>query len=224
MKLSDRQMILMKDRWGFSHLHLMYEWEDLKAVPDWVKIHCKSYVDNFTLNPNKIFEIIQEGKAYGLFIYSKQNGTGKTSIIHQIAKDILESPIAVRKMRYSTALQIFHELKKCFNDRGGLNESEILDDIMTCDVLFIDDLDKMGKLSEYEKKRISLIIDKRYTDMRPIIITANKSIQEMASDEQLEPHIYSRLSQMCEQVKLDSNGDFRLSTIRMKQSEKRNLI
>jgi len=208
--LTLEQFTRMREYWNFSFIHLHLEWENLTKVPEEIKNEAKRFVNDYTSSEEKRFANYMQGKRPGLFFHSAQNGTGKTSVIHQIAKDLVVANKGIRKMLYMTGLEVFKELKKTFNSEGGLNESELLDQMMLCDVFFLDDLDKIGKLSEYEKKRFTLILDKRYTEIRPIVITGNKSIQQMRDDGQLEQHIYSRLSEMCNEMELRAHEDFRL--------------
>jgi len=215
MKLSKEQFDRMQIKWNFSFIHLMYEWENLDKIPQDIKDKTKKYVEDFVLDRIALFEKFKNGLKPGLFFYAALNGTGKTSIIHQIAKDLVLAQKGIRKLHNITGLELFNELKKTFNNRGEMSESEVLDILITCDVLFLDDLDKVGQLSEYEKKRLTLIIDKRYTELRPVIITANKSISEMSQSGQLEPHLFSRLIQMCDEVKLETKEDYRLRGLKL---------
>jgi len=215
MRLNSEQFTRMKEGWGFSFLHLMIEWEDLTDVPADIKEQIIRYVEGFSLNPQILYDCFRAGNPPGLFLYSNQNGTGKTSLVHMLAKGLVLSEYKIRKMRYLTGLQIFYELKKSFDPRGGIRESDVLDDMLECDVLFIDDLDKIGKPTEYEKKRFTMIMDGRYTSLKPVIITANKSIQEMQSDDQLEQHVFSRMIQVCKEIHLLSKDDFRLKGLQL---------
>lgn len=199
--------------WGFTELHLRLTWEHLISVPEQEKdFFRKDFIPKFTVDKDKIFEKSLKGEKCGLFIYSQQTGNGKTALIHQIAKDIVSSKIAVRKMVYLTGVAMFFELKKTFNPNGGMNESDILDSILACDVFFLDDFDKLIRWSNYEKERATLIIDTRYSHLRPIIITSNKSLDEMLSLNLIEKHLHSRLTEMCQEVQVSSKEDYRLKT------------
>jgi DNA replication protein DnaC len=217
-ELSKEQMTRMRDSWGFSRIHLRYTREDLNLVPDWMWKEVDSYVENFTLNEDKLFERFKQGDPPGLFIYSPIYGNGKTSVIHQIAMELVLSSKPIRKMKYTTGLGLFNELKSTFKG-GVLNESELLDDVVECDVLFLDDLDKIGSLSEYEKKRFSFIVDKRYTSLKPVVITGNKSIEQMLGDRHLEDSVYSRFNQMCKEFRLDNEQDFRTKKNKQRKSK-----
>jgi predicted ATPase len=209
MKLSEERFKRFVNNWNFSYVHLMYEWEDLTRVSEDIKTVSKDYVEKFTLDRQELFIRFKGGEPPGLYIYSEVTGNGKTTTIHQIAKDLILANKMIQTMRYDTGNEIFVELTKTFGGRTGEDESEILDKMTTCDVYFLDDLDKIGKLSEYQEKRLNLIIDKRYTNLRPIIITANKSLDQMKMDKQINRSLYSRLTQMCKEIQLIGD-DFRL--------------
>jgi hypothetical protein len=212
----------MQKYWNFSGIHLRLTWEDLDKIPVEIKTICKDYVTNFSLNQDLIFERMRKDLKPGLFIYSTMTGTGKTSIIHQIAKDLMMADKTIRKMKYLTGVEMFFELKKTFNPQGGLHESDILDDILECDIFFLDDFDKLIRWSAYERERATLIIDKRYTSLRPMVFTSNKSLQTLKSENLIEQHIFSRLVEMCQEVEIKSYDDFRLKTaISLKPKERK---
>mgnify|MGYP001602293564 FL=1 len=223
--LKPEQIKIMRENWNFSFVHLMYEWEDITKVSKVVLDRIHKYINEEYTNSESVrFSFLKQGRSLGFFIHSVTNGTGKTTLLHLIAKTLLDKNLINKKLLYVTGLEIFYELKKSFSNNGGLNESDILENMMSCDVLFIDDLDKIGTLSEYEKKRFTLIIDKRYTNLKPVMITANKSISEMSKDGQLEPHIFSRLSQMCEEIEV-TGEDFRLQgKIKLQLKERKKFV
>jgi DNA replication protein DnaC len=144
-------------------------------------------------------------------LWSEQTGTAKTTLIHLIAKDLVLAMKGIRKMRYLQSVEMFQELKKSFQG-GGTSESDVLDSILQADVFFLDDFDKLIRWSAYERETGTLILDKCYRNMTPVIMTANKSLEQMKEDREvrLEPHLYSRLVQMCKEVHLDDVKDFRI--------------
>jgi DNA replication protein DnaC len=213
--LTQEQFDRMKDGWGFSFIHLMLEWEDLNEVPEEAKKLILDFSNDFTMDLKARWLAFKSGKKPGLYLYSPKNGNGKTSLVHMLAKELVMANKHIRKMRYISGLEIFNELKRTFSN-SGISESEVLDSMTECDILIIDDIDKIGTPSEYEKKRLSLILDKRYTSLRPVILTANKSIQDMAVGGQLEPHIFSRFSQMCLEYSLQNPNDFRMKGTMLK--------
>jgi len=200
----------MVTAWGFSNLHMRLSWEDLNRLPTEIIDLAKLFAKDFTINKDTAFEKLRQGKRLGLFIWSKENGTGKTALVHQIAKDLILHHVGIRKLRYMGGTEMFLELKRTFEPNGGLRESEILSEITQCDVFFLDDFDKLIRWSAYERERATLIFDKRYTQMSPVVITANRSIEQMKIDGLLESHIYSRLKEMCDEIEIKDVTDHRI--------------
>lgn len=212
--MTQEQFNRMVNHWGFSDRHLRLKWDDLKEVPKEVKEQCKVFIDSFTLNKNEIFDNWKKGQPNGLYIHSTVNGTGKTSVVHQIAKDII-SQHSIKKLRFLGGVEMFLELKKTFNSAGGLNESDVLDSILDADIFFLDDLDKLIKWTQYERERATLIFDKCYNQMKSLIITSNKSLQELLVTGQLETHLHSRLTEMCKVIEIKDSKDYRLKDINL---------
>lgn len=209
IKLTEQQIRLMVDEWGFSELHIRFNWEDLTKVPQNAIDEAQAFVANFTVDKNKIFENKKNQVLPGLFLESKTTGTGKTTLVHLIAKDLLLAGKRIRKMRFLGGVEMMFELKRTFASNGGMHESEVIDNILEADLFILDDLDKLIKWSEYEKERATLIFDKFYTKMTPVIITSNKTLQELTQDNKLERHLYSRFVEMCKVITIESNQDFR---------------
>jgi DNA replication protein DnaC len=115
-------------------------------------------------------------------------------------------------MRFLGGVEMFLELKKTFNSHGGLNESDVLDSILDSDIFFLDDLDKLIRWSPYERERATLIFDSCYNQMKTVIITSNKSLQELLINNQLESHLHSRLTEMCKVIEIKDKPDYRLKT------------
>ncbi len=207
--MTQEQFKRMIDCWGFSERHLRITWEKLKNIPQEVKDDIIEYEKTFTLDKNIVFSNWEQNRPNGLFIYSSKNGTGKTSLAHQIAKDLIGT-CGIKKMRFLGGVEMFLELKKTFNPHGGINESDVLDSILQSDIFFLDDFDKLIKWTAYERERATLIFDKCYNQMKPVIITSNKSLQELVANNQLEPHLYSRFSEMCKVIEIKDGKDYRL--------------
>jgi len=203
IKLEQKEFDMMNKSWNFSNLHLRYDWEDLIDVPSIVISSLKQYIEDFTLNKDKIFERLKQGIPPGLLLYSNATGTAKTALIHIIAKELLKGRKGIVRMKYLQSVEMFSEIKRQFNPQGGLNDSDIITDIFKSDVFFLDDFDKLIRWSAWEKEQGIFIIDSCYTDMRPIIMTGNSSLAEMKSRHGLEQALYSRLLQMCTEVRIE---------------------
>jgi DNA replication protein DnaC len=200
----------MSEKWNFAVLHLLHTWNDLTDVSDEIKNKCKQYAIDFNTNPIKNFERMKEGKKPGLFLFADTKGNGKTTLVHQIAKDIVTNKKGIKRMVYVGGVEMFNELKKTFRPEGGIGRSNLLDNILEADLFILDDFDKLIRWSPYEREQATLIFDKRYSSLKPTIITANKSLEQLKNSNQLEDHVYSRLVAMCTEIECNNDVDYRL--------------
>lgn len=118
----------------------------------------KEYADNFAFH-------FKRGD--GLYIEGT-NGTGKTHLAAAIALQLLGEGIPVI---CKTAADLLLDIKKSY-DTEGLQEKAVLDVYKTVDLLIIDDLGK-EQCSDWSMSTLYSILNDRYEDMRPTIITTN---------------------------------------------------
>lgn len=103
----------------------------------------------------------------GLYIEGT-NGTGKTHLAAAIALYLIEKEYSVI-MR--TSFDLLDEIKRRFGD-AERSEYQILEDYKKCDLLIIDDLGK-ELCTDWSMSILYSIINDRYEQMKPIIITTN---------------------------------------------------
>lgn len=156
---------------------------------------CRQYARDFLDN-------LKSGK--GLFITGTV-GTGKThlaiSIIDYIAR-ILKRKIYGRII-FTTAIDLLSEIKYSYETKdteGTVNFYE------ECDLLVIDDLG-IEKSTDWTHELFYKIIDSRYSNMLPTIITTN--LTDIEIKEKLSERIISRIYEMCQGVKL-TGKDYRI--------------
>lgn len=205
--------------WNFSNLHLRLKWEDLTDIKPKIIKNIEEYILQFILDKKILFEKYRRGDNPGLFIYSNQTGTAKTSLVHLIAKELLLRNKGIKKMKYYHSVELKVLLKSTFKSGSELHESDVLGELIDVDVLIIDDIDKLLVTSDYDKERMSLIFDTRYRQLKPIILTSNKSLQELKSCQQVEKHIYSRLLEMCNEINIDNKEDYRIKNLKVKRKQ-----
>lgn len=118
----------------------------------------KEYADNFALHARR---------GDGLYIEGT-NGTGKTHLAAAIALQLIGAgtPVICK-----TAADLLLDIKKSY-DTEGLQEKAVLDVYKTVDLLIIDDLGK-EQCSDWSMSTLYSILNDRYEDMRPTIITTN---------------------------------------------------
>lgn len=134
--------------------------------------------DNFvceTEDQTKCYEIALEyaehfeqhaASGTGIFFAGKV-GTGKTHLAAAIALYLMNkgTPVIFR-----TGIDMFADIRKAYS--GDVSESAILGTYKTVDLLIIDDLGK-EKMTEWAASMLFGIINARYENMLPTIITTN---------------------------------------------------
>lgn len=134
-------------------------------TPDRKKAYdaAKGYADQF---PDRA------AKGEGLYIEGS-NGTGKTHLAAAISLRLIEEGIPVV---CKTSTDILEDVKKGY-DEGS--EAEILKAYKDADLLVIDDLGK-EQCTDWSMSTLYAIINDRYEDMKPTIITTNYNADDLA--------------------------------------------
>lgn len=130
-------------------------------------------------------------------------GTGKThlaaAISNYLVKDLY---VPVCFWNYSEALD---SIRRSFRDNSGSAE-DIIQKMIDSPLLVLDDLGK-EKRSEWSDEQMYRIINNRYIDRKPIVITSNFDLEHLL--DMLDRSVISRLFGTCQAVKM--NGiDYRL--------------
>jgi len=133
------------------------------------------------------------------------NGVGKTHLACSIANKLIENGIPVI---YGTLINLLAELRNSYTTDNDISEIEIIKLYENVDLLVIDDLGK-EKPSEWGIEKLFTIINSRYENNLPVIITTNYNqnslVQRLSIDGEIETakSIISRLYEMCYLVKID---------------------
>ena len=138
----------------------------------------KKYCENFA-------EMYKAGK--GLMIYGS-TGVGKTFAAACIANELIDKGRPVKMTNFST---VRNELMATFE------KQDVIDDLMSYDLLIIDDLAAEGS-TEYMNEVVQNIIDARYRSGKPLIITTNLTAEELKNPRSINrKRTLSRLYEMC---------------------------
>lgn len=157
-------------------------------------------------------EVIASGT--GLFIQGPV-GCGKTHLACAVAKSFAQGalvrtcdkPRIARRIRFVTSIDFLARLKETYDAAPGSAESDIMRGFTECDLLVLDDLGK-DLPTEWAVNRIFQLLNARYNEMLPTIITTQYTPEQLAvkfsrrADAVDAEAIVSRISEMCAAVEL----------------------
>lgn len=170
--------------------------------------------DNFETNNSnkKVFDNLKnysEKLVKGIekkgLILAGNNGVGKTHLACSIANKLIENGIPVI---YGTLINLLAELRNSYDTDNNISEMEIIKLYKNVDLLIIDDLGK-EKPSEWGLEKLFTIVNSRYENNLPVIITTNYNqnslVERLSLNGEIETakSIISRLYEMCYLVKID---------------------
>ncbi|MDG6896506.1 hypothetical protein A6A19_00400 [Actinobacillus delphinicola] len=104
-------------------------------------------------------------------------GTGKTHLACCMAKDLVKQKISTRILPLD---EIISEVKDTWNKNSEITERQILNKLITVEVLFIDEVGT-EKIDETALRLIRKIIDSRYSEMKSTIIISNFKLESLAN-------------------------------------------
>jgi len=160
--------------------------------------------DNFEINNSnkKVFnnlknyseKLVSNIEKKGLILVGN-NGVGKTHLACSIANKFIENGIPVI---YGTLINLLAELRNSYEIDNNISEMEIIKLYENVDLLIVDDLGK-EKPSEWGLEKLFTIINSRYENNLPVIITTNYNhnslVKRLSINEEIETakSIISRL-------------------------------
>jgi DNA replication protein DnaC len=148
-----------------------------------------AYVENFC---QELKKSTYSGK--GLFIHGP-TGSGKSHLLGCIANELV-STMSVRYMVYADFLD---SLRATFNRDSAESEQQLLEEVKSAGLLLIDDLG-IEKPSEFSLKYLAQIIDYRYRNLMPIVVSSNFTLSELverAKTDLYGERIVWRLGEIC---------------------------
>lgn len=132
--------------------------------------------------------------AEGIFITGPV-GTGKTHLVSCLANHLINREIRVL---FGNVLDLLGRIRKSYDHDSQEDEWRILDELTTVPLLIIDDLGK-EKVTAWVEQNLYHIVDARYRENKPLVITSNYGLSELESRyEEVGPALASRISEMCE--------------------------
>ena len=120
----------------------------------------------------KFKEVKKEG--LGFILYGKP-GNGKTYLSNCIGNRLLNKFVPVICVGIN---QLLERIRQTYNKYGNEGEDTILRGLALADLLILDDLGA-EQLTEWSVSKVYTIIDSRYRNKLPIIISTNKTVSEL---------------------------------------------
>lgn len=139
-------------------------------------------------------------KRQNSILFSGQPGSGKTHLSISIALNLINSKTNSLYMPYR---DVITNLKQNILDKDSY--TKIISKYKTCDVLVIDDLFK-GKLSEADINIMFELINYRYLNYLPIIISTELTIEKLLS---IDESVSSRIYEMCKDFLVVINNTYK---------------
>lgn len=143
---------------------------------------------------------IEQGS--GLYLYSEQVGTGKTTVACTIANEYLVHEMWAANLQPLVAYVVVPEFLDRIRESWSDPDEELydlLENIRTVPLVIWDDIGA-ERPSEWVRERLYTLINHRYTEELANIFTSNLPLERLG--EQLGPRIASRIRGMCMAVEV----------------------
>lgn len=115
-------------------------------------------------------------KTKGLYLYSKQSGTGKTTLAGATARGIFNH--LGKSIYFASEEHILGKIKKSYNSDYGDDEIKIIRNIAKHDLIVIDELGQ--NKTDWAVKTLKRLLDEIINQGSKILITSNYSYKELA--------------------------------------------
>lgn len=171
------------------------------------------YQPEYRTQARKIYAYVQKfcdelktNPGQGLFIHGS-TGSGKSYLLGCIANYML-GQMSVRYMVYADFLD---SLRATFNRDAEHSEQQLVDEVKNVDLLLLDDLG-IERPTEFSLKYLAQIIDYRYRNLKPLVVTSNFTLTELIGRFQTDLYgerIVWRLGEICSNI-LELKGNLRM--------------
>jgi DNA replication protein DnaC len=143
-------------------------------------------------------------KNMGLLLYGPP-GTGKTYLAFCIANELLSEMVPVVAI---SSIGLLNKIKETYRSWGREGEAEVINNLKNASLLILDDLGAENN-TDWAKEKIYEIIDSRYRDKKPCIITTNltrEGLKEKLTGEDGVSRTYDRIIEMCYPIKVQGQS------------------
>jgi DNA replication protein DnaC len=129
-------------------------------------------------------------------------GAGKT---HLAVALLAEQLVLGSTGQFIRSMDFSSRCRGAFRPENDTTVDLIVEDLLDSDVLIFDDLGA-DKSSDFLRESLLNLLDRLYSDERPVIVTSNLTIEKLND---IEPRLASRVAEMCVPIELIGQ-DFRI--------------
>lgn len=143
------------------------------------KRHASCTVENYIGDTSGV-EVWLENPTENLLLQSPKAGNGKTHLAIAALKAHASSDKCGKiNIVYTTFTELMSDIKSTFDNKDA-SDSEIISFLYSADILVIDDIGA-EKVSDFAQSILYIVLNRRYEDMRPTIMTTNMKSDEVSS-------------------------------------------
>lgn len=160
-------------------------------------------------------------KNMGLLLYGPP-GTGKTFLAFCIANELLNNMVPVIAI---SSIGLLNKIKETYKSWGREGEAEVIRSLTNASLLVLDDLGAETN-TDWAKEKIYEIIDSRYRDKKPCIITTNltrEKLKEKLTGDDGISRTYDRIIEMCYPIEVQGQSK-RVNSAREKEEILKKLL
>lgn len=143
-------------------------------------------------------------KNMGLLLYGPP-GTGKTFLAFCIANELLNNTVPVVAI---SSIGLLNKIKETYRSFGREGEAEVINNLKNASLLILDDLGAENN-TDWAKEKIYEIIDSRYRDKKPCIITTNltrEGLKQKLTGADRVSRTYDRIIEMCYPIQVQGRS------------------
>jgi DNA replication protein DnaC len=144
-------------------------------------------------------------------LFTGRSGRGKTHLAVAILKGLLKKGISCIFVDFH---ELLAEIRNSYDELSQTSELQILRPILNVEVLLLDDIGSQ-RMTEWMQDTVFHIINLRYAQKKPLIITTNLTMEPLKGspqaslEDRLGYRVISRLYEMCTVIDVDSETDYR---------------
>lgn len=124
-------------------------------------------------------------------------GTGKTHLSFSVFNELIRQNVSGLAVTVPDLMDDLRPRKGALSER----QDEQIEALKTVDLLLLDDLGAQRNTA-WVTERLFIIINARYNNMRPTIITSNNYLEDLDKEEGW-PRIVDRISEMCRAIRME---------------------